>query len=221
VATKPPADQFYYADLLRDDRLQQASTVVRGVWFNFLAHAWFSDTRGRISGTRESLSQLCNCTEREFDQFLDEAKRLKFCDVKITQSRSVTECHSGHGGTCHESVTVTNRRMYRKWQKEDKERKDAAKRQREKRKRDKQLEAVTAPSQACHANVTPSRARLSSSSTASAVSPLPPQGERGAQVHDSGTDASAVVEQLAAGMAVDPAYRARAQDETAAERRRQ
>ncbi len=217
---KPPADQFYWGDWLRDEQLQQASAVVRGAWANFLAHAWFSKTRGRITGTRESLAQLCNCTGAEFGQFIEEARRYKFCDVKITQSRFVTKCHSGDGGTCHEIVTVTNRRQYRKWQKEEKERKDAAKRQREKRARDKSMKAVTDPSQAGHAKVTPSRARPSSSSSAYADPPLPPQGGRSAHTCDKKADAAGVVEQLAAGMAVPPETIAEAQNETARDRRR-
>lgn len=39
---------------------------------------WFSKSRGKISGTKEELRRLANCTENEFANFLHEIARKRF-----------------------------------------------------------------------------------------------------------------------------------------------
>jgi len=133
--SKAPADQFYWADWLRDHQLQQTSPLVRGIWANVLAHAWFADERGRVTGSMASLARLGNCSVDEFEVFLEEAGLYGFCDM----SRAVTNGH--------EIITITNRRQYREWQRKDKERAQAAERKRLQRERDKSREVVTPKSQ--------------------------------------------------------------------------
>lgn len=96
---KAPADQFYWADWLRDVELQLASTSSRGIWANALCHMWFAKARGELEGTREKLALLCNCKLDEFDQFWNEAEALGFCYTKRNPNGL---------------LTVRNRRMYRK-----------------------------------------------------------------------------------------------------------
>ncbi len=147
---KPPADQFYWADWLRDDQLQQTSPLVRGIWANILAHAWFSDQRGKVTGNKASLARLGNCSLDEFEVFLEEAELYGFCDM----SRAVTDGH--------EIVTVINRRQSREWRKRNREREQAAERKRLQREREKSQgvsrsvsQDVTVPSASASASACP------------------------------------------------------------------
>ena len=96
---KAPADQFYWGDWLRDVELQMASSSTRGIWANALGLMWFAKVRGELQGNREKLSQLCNCTLPEFDNFKNEAEALGFCYIKLNSNYI---------------ITVRNRRMYKK-----------------------------------------------------------------------------------------------------------
>ena len=95
---KAPADQFYYADWLRDVELQMACSTTRGIWMNVLANMWFAEAKGELIGTEEKLARLLNSTDEDFIKFLQEAETLHFCYV----SRNSNGC-----------VTLRNRRMYR------------------------------------------------------------------------------------------------------------
>ncbi len=103
---------------------------------------------------------------------------------------------------CDGVVTLVNRRMHRAAIEREKTRKRVAK---HRGKRDGNND-VTPPS---------------SSSSASADPPLPPQGGRSAHTCDKKADAASMVDQLAAGMAVNPETIAQAKEETAQDRRRQ
>lgn len=95
---KAPADQFYWNDWLSDVELQSACSATRGIWMNALCRMWFSQTRGELTGTRETLPRILNCTEQEFDRFCDEAQSLSFCYFSVTDNKN---------------VTLRNRRMFR------------------------------------------------------------------------------------------------------------
>ena len=81
--TKAPADQFYYGDWLRDTELQTGCASTRGIWMNLLSHLWFAKNRGKISGKKEQLLRLGNCTEIEFNKFLEENNQFSFADITI------------------------------------------------------------------------------------------------------------------------------------------
>lgn len=93
---KAPAFQFYPKDFLSDVELQAASASTRGVWINGLCLMWVARERGILTGRRESLARLLNCTLPEFDLFIEEASVTKFADVT----------------TCNDEVTIKNRRMW-------------------------------------------------------------------------------------------------------------
>ena len=112
---KVPAFQFYPADWIRDTQLQMASASSRGIWANLLCAMWFSPNRGRITGSKEELKKLGNCSQEEIEAFLCENSRHNFA--------SVTEANK--------NITVENRRMVR----EEKVRKSSRLRQSRFRKR--------------------------------------------------------------------------------------
>ncbi len=117
---KNPADQFYWADWLRDPALQAAGASTRGIWMNLLAHMWFAEERGKLSGTEKQLTRLGNCTDVEFAEFLVEMDSLEFGDIV----------------TCNGDVTLKNRRMNKDQTQRNKTR------ERVKRHRDKQTDAT-------------------------------------------------------------------------------
>lgn len=102
---KAPADQFYYADWLRDVELQMACSATRGIWMNALANMWFAEERGELAGTEEKLARLLNATDEDFSKFLEEAKALHFCYISVT-CNAVSQKYNA-------DVTLRNRRMYR------------------------------------------------------------------------------------------------------------
>lgn len=95
---KAPADQFYWSDWLMDVELQATRPATRGIWMNALCRMWYSRTRGELTGTKESLPGLLNCTPQEFEQFLTDAQMSPFCHLFVTVDGK---------------VTLRNRRMYR------------------------------------------------------------------------------------------------------------
>lgn len=95
---KAPAFQFYVRDWLSDPQLRQASPGTRGIWIDILCFMWESVNRGKIEGTQEQLMRMTGASKQDFDQFLNEAEMLKFCDMS----------RNGHG-----IVTLENRRMKR------------------------------------------------------------------------------------------------------------
>ena len=71
---------------------------------------WYSNPKGEIHGTKESLIKLCICNLDEFDKFWEDAKALGFCEVSQNTNGI---------------LTIRNRRMYR----EEKKRESARLRQ--------------------------------------------------------------------------------------------
>lgn len=100
---KAPAFQFYIKDWLSDPQLKMASHTSKGVWIDILCYLWQSQTRGEIVGTKDQIQRMIGCSRQDLEQFLDDAQRLAFCDISVTDNAT---------------VTVRNRRMYR----EEKER---------------------------------------------------------------------------------------------------
>lgn len=109
LVAKAPADQFYYADWLRDVELQMACSATRGIWMNALANMWFAEARGELTGTEEKLARLLNATDEDFSKFLQEAEALRFCYVS-RKSNAVSQKYNA-------DVTLRNRRMYREGKK--------------------------------------------------------------------------------------------------------
>jgi len=100
---KAPAFQFYVRDWLSDPELQSASCSSRGIWINALCYMWEARERGKLEGSVQSFARLLNCTEEEFQRFLDESQLYHFDELEINLNGK---------------VTLTNRRM----QREDKKR---------------------------------------------------------------------------------------------------
>ena len=121
---KPPSIQWYYKDWLSDARLQRAHPSTRGIWMNILMHMIDCTTDGMNCKAGEfelsvrEISSLGSCSEKEAELFIDEALRLKFCDITV----------SDHG-----SVTVMSRRINR----DDKKRIEWRKRKKKQREREK------------------------------------------------------------------------------------
>jgi hypothetical protein len=112
---KAPAFQFYPGDWLRDPELGKTSHGVRGIWIDLLCQMWFSNERGVLRGTAEELGRLARVSGKTIlEQFIPEAERLRFCDVR-------NEALSENNG----EIMLANRRMVRA----EKDRRDNAKRQ--------------------------------------------------------------------------------------------
>lgn len=124
----------------------------RGIWIDFLAHMWNAPERGVIEGSPDQLRRLLGCTKEEFDTFVSEAEQLKFCDISVTLSRSVTP-------ESRELLRIRNRRMVR----EEKSRNQATIRQR----RHREGESPEPQSRDSHADITHASSSSSSSSSAS------------------------------------------------------
>lgn len=124
---KSPAKQWYWSDWLNDVELQAATASTRGIWMNALCRMWHSRSRGELTGTREKLLGLLNCTSSEFDQFLADAHETRFCDISVTDN---------------ERVTLRNRRMCR----EEKDRENNRLRQERHRDKRKNNDEITPPS---------------------------------------------------------------------------
>lgn len=149
---KLPAFQFYPSGWLRDSQLRMTIASTRGIWIDFLAHMWNAPERGVIEGSPDQLRRLLGCTKEEFDTFVSEAEQLKFCDISVTLSRSVTP-------ESRELLRIRNRRMVR----EEKSRNQATIRQR----RHREGESPEPQSRDSHADITHASSSSSSSSSAS------------------------------------------------------
>lgn len=131
---KNPAFQFYTKDWLGDPQLRAASGLTRGFWMDFICYMWDEPERGKLTRTPQELARMVGAENGQIDEFLEEAKRLGFCDISVTDNGNVTLC---------------NRRMFRN----DKEKEYNRLRQQRYRE-----------SQACHEEITPPSSSSSSSS---------------------------------------------------------
>jgi len=134
VKGKSPAIQWYYKDWLSDKKLQRASASSRGIWINILMY--MLDDDGDNKGTLEDLTlreiaNLGSSTEDEAGLFIEEAKKLTFCDI----------CVTGHGVSY-----IKSRRIIR----DDRNRLNACMRKRDQRNKEAQKDDVTDMSQKSH-----------------------------------------------------------------------
>ncbi len=111
---KAPAPQFYVKDWLSDMKLNMCSHSTKGIWMDFLCFMYWEKTGGFIEGEEEELKKMVRATTSDFDFFLVEAERHKFCDILRTSRRT------------SENVTpiirVINRRLYREEKKRENDR---------------------------------------------------------------------------------------------------
>lgn len=140
---KSPAFQFYVKDWLSDPELQKAHPITRGIWINLLCYMWDAPDRGKLETNERELCQLGSCLLEDIKIFLDDAKRLDFCDICVT-------CHAS-SQNCHADVTIKNRRMFREYVNNEKARMRKAKQ----RKREVEQKQEKKKSRSCHADVTP------------------------------------------------------------------
>ena len=74
-----------------------ADMETRGIWFEMLCCMWDSPERGTLTGTFDELARLIGCDVTVLKRTMCELERLNIADVT----------------TCHDRVTVVNRRMSR------------------------------------------------------------------------------------------------------------
>jgi hypothetical protein len=115
--SKAPAFQFYIKDWLSDPQLKMAEWSTKGIWIDMLCYMWSAPVRGELQGAKSKMIKMIGANEADFNQFLEDAKQLSFCDISVTDN---------------ENITVRNRRMYL----EEKDKKNNKERQQ--RHRDKQ-----------------------------------------------------------------------------------
>lgn len=123
---KAPAFPFYVKDWLSDSQLKMASHAAKGVWIDMLCFMWDAPERGQLSGTSLQLQRMVGATVQDFEQFINDANTLCFCDISVTDNGI---------------VTVRNRRMWR----EGKDRDNNRIRQQRHREKHKNNEEVTPP----------------------------------------------------------------------------
>lgn len=116
--SKAPADQFYYADFLRDTN--ELSLAAVGGWMKCLCKMWFSVTRGQISMPLSGYARMFGCTVDQAKAVVEEIREFGIGDV-------VTEPNG--------NITLINRRMYREWKEAE------ANRLRQQKYRERQKEA--------------------------------------------------------------------------------
>lgn len=123
---KNPGFLFYPNDWLNDNELQRASFSTIGIWINLLCRMWWSTPRGTLTGASEDLRRLAGCDSVEWTRFLEEADRLRFADVIVSdmQNRASVQnppdmqnrascTDATHVTLGNKIVTVINRRMVR------------------------------------------------------------------------------------------------------------
>ena len=106
---KAPAFQFYVKDWLSDAQLRQTSSSTKGIWIDLICFMWENEKCGKLTAEAEVFCRMTGTTMSEFEIFLKEAKKLKFCDFSVTSN--VLEQKS------NALITIKNRRMYREWKK--------------------------------------------------------------------------------------------------------
>jgi len=173
---KAPASQFFWGDWLRDTELQSSCSITRGIWINALSRMWFSKPRGELTMSFEKFPYFLNCTRKEFIIFLQEAIKLKFCDIlnneSVTFPLRVTQSLEKITG----DITLRNRRMFR----EEKAREFARLRQerfREKRKSNGEINGEITPPPSSPSPSPKLSLRKESSKTASLESDIESQIE--------------------------------------------
>lgn len=131
---KAPSVQWYFKDWLSDRKLQRCSVSTRGIWINLLNYMFDDDgdNRGVLDNLDvKEIARLGGSSVAEAQQFIDEAVKNKFCDIRVT----------GHGVSA-----IVSRRITR----DNKERLKARLRKRNERERKDQNNDVTGMSRESH-----------------------------------------------------------------------
>lgn len=113
-----PWFKFFPADYLNDSQLAMAPLAVQGLWMRVICHSYRTNEPGKLVGSSERLVRLLGCTGDELRELLQEARVLKFAEVR--------ECADGR-------VEIISRRMVRDQKAREDERQAAAERQRRRR----------------------------------------------------------------------------------------
>jgi hypothetical protein len=95
--------EFVVGDWLKDPAVSLLKPATRGIWMDAICAMHELDQCGRIEGEVSDLARICRCTSNEMRAALD--------DLKMRNAAEITE----HVTNCHTVVTLTNRRMRRKW----------------------------------------------------------------------------------------------------------
>jgi len=111
---KAPAPQFYVKDWSSDFKLQSCSHSTKGIWMDILCHMIWEKTGGVIEDEYENLKRTLRATTSDFDFFLVEAERHKFCDIFRT-CRNLSQ-------ESPEIIRIINRRIFREEKKRESDR---------------------------------------------------------------------------------------------------
>jgi len=102
---KAPAFQFYVKDWFMDTQLKMCSHSTKGIWIDFLCLMWWGKTGGIIEGDYDKVKRSIGATTSDFDFFIEEAKRYKFCDISVMDNANVQDNVK--------YITLKNRRMFK------------------------------------------------------------------------------------------------------------
>jgi hypothetical protein len=130
---KLPAIQFYTSDWLLDHAVQRLTSSGRGIWINLLCHMSENSKRGYITGSVDQLARWGGVSIEEFMAFIDCLSTPLSPSIKPLSLCELIEHSNG-------DITLINRRMVR----DEKARRNNAKRQRDFRSRHKESVTVTA-----------------------------------------------------------------------------
>lgn len=118
VNSRFPWFKFYPADYLNDSELAMAPLASQGLWQRCICHSYRTREPGKLIGTREQLVRLLGCAREDLDQFLQDARILKFAEI--------IEADDG-------IIEIICRRMIRDQKAREEERRAATERQRRRR----------------------------------------------------------------------------------------
>ena len=114
--------QLYFRDWLSDLRLQSCTAATRGIWIQilcFMANEGFTGILQNI--TLAELQRIGNCTLAELQEFLQDARLHRFCELQLSCECSLDLQACGINvracpkkiNECPTIVHLVNRRMYR------------------------------------------------------------------------------------------------------------
>ena len=92
-------------------KLQMCSSSTKGIWIDFLCFMYWEKSSGVLEGTYDELRSLARATKGDFDFFLVEAERHKFCDISRTCRNLSTDVT--------DEIRIINRRINREEKKKE------------------------------------------------------------------------------------------------------
>ena len=81
VNSRFPWFKFFPGDYLNDSQLAMAPLASQGLWQRMICHSYRTREPGKLIGSREQLVRLLGCAREELDQFLKDARVLKFAEI--------------------------------------------------------------------------------------------------------------------------------------------